>query len=48
MDPAPKREPPPASQSAYGDYDAMLETLTGPLFKGPYLPGDTMTAAYPR
>jgi glutathione S-transferase len=40
-----KREPGPASQVPYGDYDTMLNTLVGQLAKGPYLLGERFTAA---
>ena len=45
MDRAMKREPAPARQSPYGDYDTMLGTLETQLAKGPYLLGGRMTAA---
>jgi glutathione S-transferase len=40
-----KREPAPPGRSPYGDYDTMLGTLTKQLAKGPWLLGDTFTAA---
>jgi glutathione S-transferase len=40
-----KREPAPATQSPYADYDAMLGALQAQLSKGPYLLGGRMTAA---
>ncbi len=40
-----KREPGPASQVGYGDFDTMLGTLVGQLGKGPYLLGERFTAA---
>ncbi|WP_407160662.1 glutathione S-transferase family protein [Bradyrhizobium sp. STM 3557] len=40
-----KRDPAPATQSPYGDYDTMLGALQAQLAKGPYLFGDSMTAA---
>ena len=40
-----KREPAPATQSPYSDYDAMLGALQAQLSKGPYLLGERMTAA---
>ena len=45
VDKALKREPAPPSTSPYGDYDTMLSTLTGQLDKGPYLLGNTFSAA---
>lgn len=45
IDRALKREPAPASTSPYGDYDTVLATLTGQLGKGPWLLGDTFSAA---
>ena len=44
-DRAMKREPAPASQSPYSDYDTMLGALEAQLSRGPYLLGDRMTAA---
>jgi glutathione S-transferase len=35
----------PPSTSPYGDYDTMLKTLTDQLERGPYLLGDTFSAA---
>ena len=40
-----KREPGPATQSPYSDYDSMLGVLESQLSKGPYLLGERMTAA---
>lgn len=40
-----QREPAAMSTSPYGDYDAMLSTLTAQLAKGPYLLGDRFSAA---
>lgn len=40
-----KREPAPNTQSPYADYDSMLRALEAQLAKGPYLFGDTITAA---
>lgn len=40
-----QREPAPPSTSPYGDYDTMLQTLVDQLGKGPYLLGDTFSAA---
>jgi glutathione S-transferase len=45
VDHAMKREPAPPSMCPYGDYDAMLGTLTDQLAKGPYLLGECFTAA---
>ena len=40
-----KREPGPAMQSPYGDFDAMLGVLEAQLARSPYLLGDTISAA---
>jgi glutathione S-transferase len=40
-----KREPAPAATSPYGDFDTMLDILTAQLDAGPYLTGETITAA---
>lgn len=45
IDRAMKREPAPASNNPYGDYGTMLATLTDQLAKGPYLLGETFSAA---
>ena len=45
IDRALKREPSPPGMSPYGDYDTTLKTLTDQLALGPYLLGDTFTAA---
>ncbi len=45
IDRAMKREAAAASTSPYGDFDTMLKTLTDQLEKGPWLLGDTFTAA---
>ena len=45
IDRAMKREPAPASTSAYGDFDTMLGALVDQLRKGPYLLGERFTAA---
>jgi glutathione S-transferase len=45
MDKAMKNPAAPPSQSPYGDYDTMLSTLTTALRPGPYLLGDTFSAA---
>jgi glutathione S-transferase len=39
------REPTPAMQSPYSDYDTMLGALQGQLAQGPYLLGERLTAA---
>jgi glutathione S-transferase len=45
VDKSMQREPAPPSTCGYGDYDTMLKTLTDQLEKGPYLLGDTFSAA---
>lgn len=45
VDKSMQREPAPPSTCGYGDYDTMLQTLTDQLEKGPYLLGDTFSAA---
>jgi glutathione S-transferase len=45
VDKAQKREPTPPSTCPYGDFDTMLKTLTDQLAKGPYLLGETFSAA---
>lgn len=45
VDRAMKREPAPPSTSPYGNFDTMLGTLTDQLAKGPYLLGETFSAA---
>lgn len=45
VDFAMKREPAPVAMSPYGDYDAMLKTLTNQLAKGPYILGERFFAA---
>lgn len=45
VDRAMKREPAPPATSPYGNFDTMLGTLTGQLGKGPYLLGETFSAA---
>ena len=45
VDRAMKREPGALAMVPYGDYDTMLNTLTGQLAKGPYLLGDRISAA---
>jgi glutathione S-transferase len=44
-DKALKREPGSPSMLAYGTYEATIEALAGALAKGPYLLGDTFSAA---
>ena len=45
VDRAMQHEPAQASTSPYGDYDTMLNALTDQLAKGPYILGDSFTAA---
>ena len=45
VDRAMKREPGQLAMVPYGDYDTMLNTLTGQLAKGPYLLGEQISAA---
>jgi len=45
MDRSMKREPAPRGTSPYGDYDTVISTLTQQLSKGPWLLGETFTAA---
>jgi glutathione S-transferase len=45
VDRAMKREPGQLAMVPYGDYDTMLNTLTGQLAKGPYLLGNQISAA---
>ena len=45
VDKSMQREPAAPSTCPYGDYDTMLKTLTDQLEKGPYLLGDTFSAA---
>ena len=40
-----KRDPAAPSTCPYGDFDTMLKTLTDQLERGPYLLGDTFSAA---
>ena len=40
-----QREPAPPSTCGYGDYDTMLKTLVDQLERGPWLLGDTFSAA---
>jgi len=45
VDKSMQREPAPPSTSPYGDFDTMLKTLADQLEKGPYLLGDSFSAA---
>ncbi|OOG43680.1 glutathione S-transferase C-terminal domain-containing protein [Rhodanobacter sp. C05] len=45
IDKSMQREPAAPSTSPYGDFDTMLKTLTDQLEKGPYMLGDTFSAA---
>jgi glutathione S-transferase len=45
VDKALKREPGGRAMSPYGDYDTVIKTLADQLGKGPYLLGETFTAA---
>ena len=45
IDKSMQREPAAPSTCPYGDYDTMLKTLTDQLERGPYLLGDTFSAA---
>lgn len=45
IDRAQQREPAPASMSAYGDFDSMLDVIVAQLRKGPYLLGEKFSAA---
>jgi glutathione S-transferase len=45
MDRSMKREPAPRGTSPYGDFDTTLGTVTQQLAKGPWLLGETFTAA---
>jgi glutathione S-transferase len=45
VDKAMKREPAPLAMSPYGDFDTMLNTVIAQLGKGPYLLGNTLSAA---
>jgi glutathione S-transferase len=45
VDKSMQREPAPPSTCPYGDFDTMLKTLTDQLERGPYLLGDTFSAA---
>ncbi len=45
IDRAVQREPAPAAMSPYGDFDAVMGALLTQLAAGPYLLGDTLSAA---
>lgn len=45
VDKSMQREPAALAMSPYGDYDTMLKTLTDQLEQGPYLLGETFSAA---
>jgi glutathione S-transferase len=45
VDKSQQHAPAAPATSPYGDYDTMLKTLTDQLARGPYLLGDTFTAA---
>ncbi|MDQ6646848.1 MAG: glutathione S-transferase family protein [Pseudomonadota bacterium] len=45
VDKSMKREPASSAMCPYGDFDTMLKTLTEQLEKGPYLLGETFSAA---
>jgi glutathione S-transferase len=45
MDKSQKHDPAPPMQSPYGDFDSMLGVIESQLAKGPYLLGDTISAA---
>ncbi|MEO8778395.1 MAG: glutathione S-transferase C-terminal domain-containing protein [Rhodanobacter sp.] len=45
VDKSMQRDPAPPSTSPYGDFDTMLKTLTDQLDRGPYLLGETFSAA---
>ncbi|WP_426701466.1 glutathione S-transferase family protein [Rhodanobacter sp. Col0626] len=45
VDKSMQREPAPPSTCGYGDYDTMLKTLIDQLERGPYLLGETFSAA---
>ncbi|WP_088347413.1 MULTISPECIES: glutathione S-transferase family protein [Rhodomicrobium] len=40
-----KRDPAPASSVGYGDFDTVMDTVSGALSRGPYLLGDRFSAA---
>ncbi|MDX2142790.1 MAG: glutathione S-transferase family protein [Rhodospirillaceae bacterium] len=45
VDKAMKREPGPLAMSPYGTFEAVIDTISGQLAKGPYLFGERITAA---
>lgn len=45
IDRAMRREPPPQSMSPYNDADTVLQVIEAQLAQGPYLLGDTLSAA---
>ena len=45
LDRAFKREAAPRSTAGYGDYESMIRTLTGQLREGPWILGETFSAA---
>jgi len=45
VDKALKRDPAPPGMCPYGDYDTMLKTLSDQMKKGPYMLGETFSAA---
>lgn len=45
MDRSMKRESGPAVSSPYGDYDTMLNTVLAPIERGPYILGESISAA---
>jgi glutathione S-transferase len=45
VDRAMKRDPAPPAMSPYGDFDTVMSTLTAQLDAGPYMLGQTFSAA---
>ena len=45
VDRAMKRDAPPLAMSPYGDYDTVLRTVSAQLARGPWILGDTFSAA---
>jgi glutathione S-transferase len=45
MDRSMKRDPGPAASSPYGDFDTVLRTVLAPIERGPYLLGESCSAA---
>ncbi len=45
MDRSMKRESGPAASSPYGDYDTMLNSVLAPIERGPYILGESISAA---